>query len=66
MIWGVLVIVAVKGNQWKAAIDFKWIRDNKEAIAVNIKNRKSHANLDLVVELYDKLSSVQKVSFMTY
>ncbi|EPS71125.1 hypothetical protein M569_03632, partial [Genlisea aurea] len=47
--------------QWKAAIDFKWIRDNKEAIAINIKNRKSSAaNLDLVLELYDNVLSVQK------
>lgn len=47
--------------QWKAAIDFKWIRDNKEAVAVNIKNRKSNANLELVLELYEKLLNVQKV-----
>ncbi|KAK4485815.1 hypothetical protein RD792_008462 [Penstemon davidsonii] len=50
----------VKGPQWKAAIDFKWIRDNKEAVAANIKNRKSNANLDLVIQLYDKLLNVQK------
>ncbi|KAL2893721.1 Serine--tRNA ligase chloroplastic/mitochondrial [Bienertia sinuspersici] len=47
-------------NQWKAAIDFKWIRDNKDAVAVNIKNRKSIANLELVLELYDKMLSLQK------
>ncbi|CAN4092426.1 unnamed protein product [Withania somnifera] len=46
--------------QWKAAIDFKWIRDNKESVAVNIKNRNSNANLELVVELYEKLLNVQK------
>ncbi|XP_016473266.1 serine--tRNA ligase, chloroplastic/mitochondrial isoform X1 [Nicotiana tabacum] len=46
--------------QWKAAIDFKWIRDNKEAVADNIANRKSSANLELVLELYDKLLNVQK------
>ncbi|KAK4488880.1 hypothetical protein RD792_004670 [Penstemon davidsonii] len=50
----------VKGTQWKAAVDFKWIRDNKEAVAVNIKNRNSNANLDLVLQLYDKLLNVQK------
>ncbi|KAL3371583.1 hypothetical protein AABB24_008229 [Solanum stoloniferum] len=46
--------------QWKAAIDFKWIRDNKESVAVNIKNRNSNANLEIVLELYEKLLSVQK------
>ncbi|KAK6147664.1 hypothetical protein DH2020_018576 [Rehmannia glutinosa] len=51
----------VKAPQWKAAIDFKWIRDNKEAVAANIKNRNSNANLDLVIQLYDKLLNLQKV-----
>ncbi|XWS21474.1 hypothetical protein CRYUN_Cryun30bG0057700 [Craigia yunnanensis] len=46
--------------QWKAAIDFKWIRDNKEAVAVNIKNRNSNANLELVLQLYDKMLNLQK------
>ncbi|KAM3237777.1 serine-tRNA ligase, chloroplastic/mitochondrial isoform X1 [Capsicum chacoense] len=46
--------------QWKAAIDFKWIRDNKDSVALNIKNRNSNANLELVVQLYDKLLNVQK------
>ncbi|KAK4410651.1 Serine--tRNA ligase, chloroplastic/mitochondrial [Sesamum angolense] len=50
----------LKAPQWKAAIDFKWIRENKEAVAANIKNRNSTANLDLVLELYDKLLNVQK------
>lgn len=50
----------MKASQWKAVIDFKWIRDNKEAVAANIKNRYSNANLELVIELYDKLMSVQK------
>ncbi|KAK6139557.1 hypothetical protein DH2020_026703 [Rehmannia glutinosa] len=49
-----------KAPQWKAAIDFKWIRDNKEAVAANIKNRNSNANLDLVIQLYDKLLNLQK------
>ncbi|KAI4337669.1 hypothetical protein L6164_016054 [Bauhinia variegata] len=46
--------------QWKAAIDFKWIRDNEEAVAANIKNRNSNANLELVLELYEKLLNLQK------
>ncbi|CAN6461474.1 unnamed protein product [Victoria cruziana] len=47
-------------QQWKAAIDFKWIRDNKEAIATNIRNRNSTANLELVLDLYDQFSTLQK------
>ncbi|KAL2483077.1 Seryl-tRNA synthetase [Forsythia ovata] len=47
-----------KAPQWKAAIDF--IRENKEAVAANVKNRNFNANIDLVVELYDKLMNVQK------
>ncbi|XP_065847649.1 serine--tRNA ligase, chloroplastic/mitochondrial isoform X2 [Euphorbia lathyris] len=50
----------VKPHQWKAAIDFKWIRDNKDAVSLNIKNRNSNANLELVLELYDKMLAVQK------
>ncbi|GLT93772.1 hypothetical protein SLE2022_115460 [Rubroshorea leprosula] len=55
----------VSGNkalrpQWRAAIDFKWIRDNKEAVAANIKNRNSNANLELVLQLYDKMLNLQK------
>ncbi|GAB4861276.1 Serine--tRNA ligase, chloroplastic/mitochondrial [Ancistrocladus abbreviatus] len=46
--------------QWKAAIDFKWIRDNREAVAANVKNRNSNANLDLVLELYEKMLNLQK------
>ncbi|CAN6720612.1 unnamed protein product [Malus baccata var. baccata] len=47
-------------QQWKAAIDFKWIRDNKDAVAANIKKRNSNANLELVLELYHKMLSLQK------
>lgn len=52
--------------QWKAAIDFKWIRDNKDAVALNIKNRNSNANLELVLELYEKMLAVQKVRFILF
>ncbi|KAF3445916.1 hypothetical protein FNV43_RR11093 [Rhamnella rubrinervis] len=50
----------VLNPQWKAAIDFKWIRDNKDAVVVNIRNRNSNANLELVLELYEKMSNLQK------
>ncbi|GLT44854.1 hypothetical protein SLA2020_187280 [Shorea laevis] len=46
--------------QWRAAIDFKWIRDNKEEVAANIRNRNSNANLELVLKLYDKMLNLQK------
>lgn len=47
-------------QQWRAAIDFKWIRDNKDVVATNIKNRNSNADIDLVLELYDKFLAIQK------
>ncbi|KAK9905294.1 hypothetical protein M0R45_000346 [Rubus argutus] len=47
--------------QWKAAIDFKWIRDNKDTVASNIKKRNSNANLELVLELYNKMLNLQKL-----
>ncbi|KAK2391469.1 Serine--tRNA ligase, chloroplastic/mitochondrial [Trifolium repens] len=46
--------------QWKASIDFKWIKDNKETVAANIKNRNSDANLEHILHLYDKLFILQK------
>ncbi|GAA0162604.1 hypothetical protein LIER_43614 [Lithospermum erythrorhizon] len=52
--------------QWKAAIDFKWIRDNKDEIAENIRNRNSNANLEAVLGLYDKCLSVRKVRRLCY
>lgn len=52
--------------QWKAAIDFKWIRDNKKAVSNNIRLRNSNANLELVLELYEKMLNVQKVRFLCY
>ncbi|KAH9322212.1 hypothetical protein KI387_016851, partial [Taxus chinensis] len=44
---------------WRANIDLKWIRDNKEAVSLNAHNRKSTANVELVVALYDQFSNVQ-------
>ncbi|KAL0884810.1 hypothetical protein Bca101_008791 [Brassica carinata] len=46
--------------QWKASIDFKWIRDNKEAVEINIKNRNSNADLGAVIELYENMVNLQK------
>jgi len=39
---------------WRASIDFKWIRENKDAVAANIRNRKSAGDVELVVELYEQ------------
>lgn len=47
---------------WKAAIDFKWIRDNKEAVEINIRNRNSNANLEAVLQLYENMVNLQKVT----
>ncbi|XP_030454625.2 serine--tRNA ligase, chloroplastic/mitochondrial isoform X1 [Syzygium oleosum] len=47
-------------TQWNASIDFKWIRDNKDAVAANIRNRNSNADLELVLELYAKMLEIQK------
>ncbi|KAI3968566.1 hypothetical protein MKW92_017253 [Papaver armeniacum] len=49
-----------KPYQWKATIDFKWIRDNKDAVASNIKSRNSVADLDLVLDLYERSLNLQK------
>ncbi|KAM7467124.1 hypothetical protein LguiB_014686 [Lonicera macranthoides] len=50
----------VKKAQWKAAIDFKWIRENKVAVEENIKNRNSRANLGLVLQLDKRVLNLQK------
>lgn len=39
---------------WKAHLDFKWIRDNKEAVEENIRHRKSTADVTKVVSLYEQ------------
>lgn len=46
--------------QWRAAIDFKSIRDNKDAVAANIKHRNSNVDLEFVLELYERMSNLQK------
>ncbi|XP_022133431.1 serine--tRNA ligase, chloroplastic/mitochondrial isoform X1 [Momordica charantia] len=46
--------------QWRASIDFKWIRDNRDLVAANILNRKSGVDLELVLQLYDKMLNLQK------
>lgn len=50
------------GQTWKASLDFKWIRDNRDAVAQNIQNRNAYANVDLVVQLYDKSLALGQVS----
>ena len=62
MIYFVIGVSVVK-PQWKAAVNFKWIRDNKDAVANNIRIRNSNANLELVLELYERVSNIQKVGF---
>lgn len=52
--------------QWKAAIDFKWIRDNKVALEENMKNRNSNANLELVLDLYESMQNLLKVRLLSY
>ncbi|KAI4303528.1 hypothetical protein MLD38_039142 [Melastoma candidum] len=47
-------------GRWKAAIDFKWMRDNREAVAANIRNRNFAVDLDLVLRLYAETLDLQK------
>ncbi|GJP32913.1 hypothetical protein CLOM_g17496 [Closterium sp. NIES-68] len=42
---------------WKASIDFKWIRENRDLVEVNVKERQSNADVDRVVELYEDFVS---------
>ena len=46
---------------WKANIDFKFIRENKDAIAKNIQNRKSGGDVEQVVQLYEQSVSLNQV-----
>ena len=39
-------------------LDYKYIKDNLEAVKQNIKNRNMTADADLVVELYDKRTAL--------
>lgn len=52
---------ATPKQTWKASIDFKFIRDNKEAIAANINNRKCGGDVDTVVQLYEQSVALSKV-----
>lgn len=45
---------AVERPSWRASIDFKWIRENKDAIAANIVHRKSGGDVEAVVQLYEQ------------
>ncbi|MCO5592230.1 hypothetical protein L7F22_046228 [Adiantum nelumboides] len=45
---------AESATTWRASLDFKWIRENRDAVALNIQNRNTIADVDLVVQLYDK------------
>ncbi|KAB2628875.1 serine--tRNA ligase [Pyrus ussuriensis x Pyrus communis] len=40
---------------------FRFSSDNKDAVAANIKKRNSNANLELVLELYHRMLSLQKL-----
>lgn len=48
---------------WKAAIDFKFIRDNVDLIKRNIDERKSGGDAANVVALYDHFVKIKTVSF---
>ena len=39
-------------------LDYKFIKDNLEAVKENIKNRNMNADADKVVELYDKRTAL--------
>lgn len=52
---------ATPKQTWKASIDFKFIRDNKEAVAANINNRKCGGDVDTVVQLYEQSVALSKV-----
>eukprot|EP00897_Mesotaenium_endlicherianum_P004987 jgi/Mesen1/4516/ME000023S03890 len=47
---------------WKAHLDFKWMRDNKEAIARNIVARNAKVDVEKVVELYEEFAKKTAVS----
>ena len=49
---------------WKANIDFKYIRDNKEAVIENCLIRKSTADVNRVVELYEDFLTKNTVSLL--
>ncbi|CAI5534549.1 unnamed protein product [Closterium sp. Naga37s-1] len=42
---------------WKASIDFKWVRENRDLMEANVKERQSNADVARVVELYEDFVS---------
>ncbi len=52
----------LKPTTWRASIDFKWIRENKEAVAANIRNRNSSGDVEQVVRLYEQSVSLSQVT----
>lgn len=47
-----------QGPTWRASLDFRWIRDNKDAVAENIRKRNAAADVELVVNMYEKSLSL--------
>lgn len=48
---------------WKASIDFKYIRDNQEAVKQNCIDRNANADVDRVVELYEAFMQRNSVRY---
>ncbi|CAI7837601.1 unnamed protein product [Closterium sp. NIES-53] len=42
---------------WKASIDFKWVRENRDLMEATVKERQSNADVARVVELYEDFVS---------
>lgn len=47
---------------WKASIDFKFIRENKDAITKNIQNRKCGGDVEQVLQLYEQSVTLDQVT----
>jgi seryl-tRNA synthetase len=48
-----------EGPKWRAAVDFKYIRDNAEAVQANADVRKAQVDVARVVALYDQWLEVK-------